>query len=165
MYMEEHGSAQQASHRSIPSVGKITIVDIKDRIVSINYPHNVELTKAFLASQDRLIQTEYRRLHSTRPQLLIQLDGIAELSIDCRQYALTSEHQNLYASVAYVMSKGNMSVLERHYLAQLTSIQRQTKYNSYAIGIFSAHKTAYEWLITRPGSHYQQSPDLIAKKP
>ncbi len=136
----------------------ISIQDISDNLILVNYPYNVVLSTELLQHQDNLLQEKYHRYHDRLPQLLIQLDGIAELDQDCNEYLQSIEHQQSYDAVAFVLGKGNMSVLERHYLEQLFIYrsQRSSKLvkSHYPIGVFATELQARKWLSSNPGSNY-----------
>lgn len=135
----------------------ISIQDISDSLILINYPYNVVLNTGLLRHQDDLLREQYHRFHTRLPQLLIQLDGIAELDPDCKDYLKSVEHQQLYSAVAFVLGKGNMSVLERHYLEQLLIYRSQSSskiaQSHYPIEVFTTELQARHWLNSRPGSN------------
>lgn len=137
----------------------ISIVEVRDTLISVDYPYNAEFTAELLKQQDELLVQQYHRFHSRLPQLLIYLNGISEIGSDCKSYIQSKAHQDLYESVAFILSKGNMSVLERHYLQQLYINQPQASFKSlksaYSIGVFPATEPAQLWLKSKPGSNYQ----------
>lgn len=132
----------------------ITIEDISDNLIRISYPYNVVLNTELLKHQDSILLEQYHRFHSRLPQLLIQLDGIAEFELDCKDYLQSNEHQRLYSAVAFVLGKGNMSVLERHYLEQLliyrTQKSPQLAQSHYPVGVFATEIEAKHWLNSKP---------------
>ena len=158
--MDKYHSTQASNEqRKKYQADKVLITRVYDNIVSVDYPCNVELNQDFFKKQDKLIQDTYHRFHSRLPQLIIQLDGVSDLSSSCKMYTQSEQHQKLYDAAAFILSKGNMSVLERHYLEQLLADQLQNrrlkKRNNYPVGIFSDKKSAENWLASRPGSHYR----------
>lgn len=155
---ESRAAANNISKHSLHADG-VSIIEISDNIINLAYPHNVELSALFFKQQDSFLNEEYLQAHANPAQLLIQLDGISELLLDCKAYLQSKAHQSLYASAAFVLSEGNMAVLERHYLQQLFSGRlnnNNIKHQSdYPVGIFNDNKLAKNWLSSRPGSHYR----------
>lgn len=154
-----HSTSGNHSNNEHKKTEDLYISAIHNGLICINYPYNVELTANFFQQQDKYIQNKYHRLHRKQPQLLIQLDGISELDASCKPYIQSNQHQKLYDSIAFVLSKGNMAVLERHYLELLLANQLQNKrlkeHNHYSVGIFTDRRSAQNWLASRPGSHYR----------
>lgn len=150
---------QQLRH-SARLIQDLSILSIDDSLITVQYPYNVDFCEDFLRQQDEFVQSCYHHEHAKLPQLLILLDGISELADDVKPYIQSAAHQQLYSSVAYTLSHGNMAVLEQHYLENsLTNyLQNNPKSlnNFYPIGIFSSQKLALDWLSTRPGSHHQR---------
>lgn len=148
-------------HKDLPNTNSlpVSITDISDNVVSLDYPYSIELTQDFFIAQDERLIHSYHQYHSRIPQLLIQLDGIADIASESKSYIQSNQHQKLYDAVAFILSKGNMAVLERHYLEQLlaTSLQSSRSRNQsyYPVGIFNDRKSAARWLASRPGSHHR----------
>ena len=137
----------------------IQIFSIHDALISVNYPYNIEITGSFLRQQDDLLQQAYHSYYSKKPQLLIQLDGVSDITTDAKHYINHNSHNKLYSAIAFVLSRGDMSVLERHYLEQLLSNQlRNNKLrnkHAYTVGIFNDIRSAQVWLASRPGSNHR----------
>lgn len=137
----------------------IQLVSIHDALITVTYPYNVEIAASFLSDQDQLLQQTYHSYHGKKPQLLIKLDGISDITTDAKQYINQKSHHGLYSSVGFVLSKGDMSVLERHYLEQLLSFQlrnnRRINKQDYTVGIFTSELAAKIWLASRPGSNHR----------
>jgi len=156
--MDNYRSISLSNERNQQLKNVLSIKKIDNNQVFIDYPHDAELDESFMQNQDRVIQESYHRFHRRLPQLIIQLDGISEITINCANYMRTQKHRSLYESVAFVLSKGDMSVLERHYLEQLLSNQLLKSYRkkgpSYTVGIFSELQKAKQWLAHNPSSNH-----------
>ncbi|RDX37516.1 hypothetical protein DZA50_02150 [Kangiella sp. HD9-110m-PIT-SAG07] len=135
-----------------------TMIETSNNLVTLSYPYSVELDLHLLQQQDELITNIYHQYHPRLPRVMILLDGVSDLSTDSWNYIQSYPHQKLYQSVAYVLSKGNMSVLERHYLEQLfiNRTQKPTESTNlnYPIGIFTTVKQAIRWLGSYPKSNH-----------
>ncbi|WP_223669124.1 hypothetical protein [Kangiella shandongensis] len=149
---------QQKAPAHKPLIQELTITRIDVPVVTLQYPHNVMFCEAFLRQKDEFIQSCYHQQNNRLPQLLIKLDGISDVSSDLASYIQSKHHQALYSSVAYVLSQGNMAVLEQHHLEHLVANHLQNSptsgSNFYPIGIFTSAGQALEWLTSRPGSHH-----------
>lgn len=153
---------QQWSSRRHPSRQRkgqsIRVDEIRDNMISISYPYNAELNLDLLMKQDEQLKQQYHTSRSRILLLLIKLDGITDIDQACKNYIHSKEHQELYDSIAFVLSKGNMSVLERHYIEQLYSYRPKTQLKnsnrSYSIGVFTAFNQAQRWLESRPVANY-----------
>lgn len=136
----------------------ITILDAEDDILRVKYPYNVELCRNFFSKQDQYICTEHHPIYTRIPLLLVKLDGISDWSQDCRTYIQSDSHQQLYGAVAFVLSSGNITVLERHYLKLVFSNQLYNKTpkdsSRYPIGIFENDKDARRWLRSKPARNH-----------
>jgi hypothetical protein len=131
-----------------------SIIESHNQILCVKFPYNVELCEDFFVANDQHISSEYHQHHAKSPQLLVILDGIADWSSDCRTYLKSETHQSLYSAIAFILSTGNMSVLEKHYLELVYANQLQNNppklSQRYPIGIFSNKNDALRWLESRP---------------
>ncbi|WP_343985036.1 hypothetical protein [Kangiella japonica] len=131
-----------------------SIIESHNQILYVKFPYNVELCEDFFTANDQHISSEYHQHHAKSPQLLVMLDGIADWSSDSRAYLKSKKHQGMYSAIAYVLSTGNMSVLEKHYLELVYANQLQNNPPKlslrYPIGIFQNKKDALHWLESSP---------------
>lgn len=131
-----------------------SIIESHNQILCVKFPYNVELCEDFFTTNDQHLASEYHQDHSKSRQLLVILEGIADWSSDCRAYLRSETHQKMYSAVAFVLSSGNMSVLEKHYLELVFANQLQNNPSKllprYPIGIFLNKKDALSWLESRP---------------
>lgn len=155
MVREESGRLV-ATHTKANSYDHKLEAGLESGILYISYPYNVDLTSHLIKEQDKLVKNITDNNHTVLTQVIIKLDGISEVSQDCKEYLISQSHQCLYDSVAFVLSKGNMSVLEKHYLMQLLTLHKPNTQprKNYPIGVFKDALEAERWMASRPGSHH-----------
>ncbi|GAA4365436.1 hypothetical protein [Kangiella marina] len=144
---------QPVFNLATPSKGKahsVSIIKIGEALIEMVYPYNVELTPELLMQQDKILDDQHNDYSYRLPSIVVHLDGVSDLLPETRNYMNSKQHQNRYKAVAYVLSSGNMAVLEKHYLEQLFFSQTRnagsTSLHHYPIGIFKESTVAQRWL-------------------
>lgn len=126
----------------VPSNKGFQFKQINSNTLKVTFPRGATISGEFLKKLDQDVKN-----HSHIPcKILIVTNGILDV-LDCAQpYLIENAHTQIYQAVAFVQKlKGDMAILENHYIRQFIQNNRSSQYYK---SIFKDETAAIQWLAS-----------------